>query len=714
MNIIDPGASKINCNDIVERELSVEDVVEMEAYEATIAETKIEPTEAAAEAGEVAGAQVVHVVPPKLVPLKRRVSGRYRNCRQYWELELRVDVDGYRPMKRFSGDFYQVSGATVSYFGSFVVHAPTLTVTSTHVTLVGLAMTTWATSYNKIQVTIARNSLFMPPAPAYIQFMTAANTKGAAYTCLFESSYMRTVDLEQDREAGVTPFNSYDTGSLPSGGSARTLTVAKAYAEAGVEMRTAGVSNTVPTAPGGTWSNAELHAAMEKHFSLWKEAPQWKVWLFQAMRHEYGPGLLGIMFDQKGKQRQGCAAFYQGISGTAPDKLRDQLYVCVHELGHCFNLFHSFHKKYMNPPMPNRLGALSWMNYPQNYPGGKSAFWNAFPFQFDSLEVIHLRHAFHNNIIFGGAPFGTGAALETEKAFYDNVEDVSGLKLELEAPESFALSEPVVTEIKLSTLNTDGKRVHKHLHPNYGFVQVAIQKPNGEIKIHEPPLEHCVEVETTIIDIDNPIYESAYIGYGKDGIYFDQPGSYKLRATYYALDGSQVVSNILNLKVQTPVSRADQSVADLLMGDEQGMLFYLLGSDAESLERGNKALDEVLNKYADHPLAFYAKLVKGWNAAREFKTITQDNQLEIRKPRYREGTKLLSAVVDATEIGKGVDNITLNMTMRYLAKTQKESGDKNAAKATMNRMVDIFRKKSIRSSIKNFIEAQAEEIKADL
>ncbi|ALG10967.1 hypothetical protein H4W33_001187 [Kibdelosporangium phytohabitans] len=88
--------------------------------------------------------------------------------------------------------------------------------------------------------------------------------------------------------------------------------------------------------------NARLRHAMEAHFSRCQEKPQWKVWLLHAMRHEPTTPtstLLGIMFDQKGPQRQGCATFYERIA-TNP---RTQLYTHVHELGHCFNPFHSCH-----------------------------------------------------------------------------------------------------------------------------------------------------------------------------------------------------------------------------------------------------------------------------------------------------------------------------------------------------------------------------------
>src|SRR5438876_266627 len=160
---------------------------------------------------------------------------------------------------------------------------------------------------------------------------------------------------------------------------------------------------------------------MDSNFGLRRDLPQWAFCFFHAQLHDIGPGLLGIMFDQQGRQRQGAAAFYQGLAGTTPDKLRLQLYTCVHELGHCFNLLHSWQKSLATPPTPggDRPGALSWMNYPWRYapppptPGGADAFFNAFPFQFDDPELVHLRHAFRDNIIMGGNNFVVGASLES-------------------------------------------------------------------------------------------------------------------------------------------------------------------------------------------------------------------------------------------------------------------------------------------------------------
>lgn len=653
------------------------------------------------------------IVPIPPIVIKRMVSGRYLGTTPGWRLELRTDVDGARPMKRVSGDYYQITGGTVSYFGSFVIDAITLAVTSTTVTITGIASATWVTSFNRVKVTIPRVSFFNPPAAATIRWFNAAGSPGAMYTCSYASRFLRSVSLEQDSEFGITPFASYNTGSLPSGGPARNLTVAGAYAEAGIEVATAGIPTIIGAAPGSSWDNSELHHAMVTHFSLWQDIPQWKAWLFHASRHT-NPGVLGIMFDQQGQQRQGCATFYNHplMNGNTATHLRTQLYCGVHELGHAFNLFHSFHKQFMTPPLPNRPGALSWMNYPQNYappggPGGEAAFWSAFPFQFDESELIHLRHAFRNNVIMGGNPFGTGAALEALAEFDQPVEDNSGLKLELRTDRVFKLGEPVFVEIKLS-LAGGSRQVHPHLHPDATFVRIAVQKPGGAVIIHEPVLEQCVAVETTRLTADRPaLYESAYIGYGKDGLLFDQPGIYRIRALYAALDGSQVVSSTLQITVRAPLTEEDADVAELLIGEDQGMLFYLMGSDSEYLASGNSALKEVEEKHSAHPLAIYSRLLSGWSQARPFKSIETDGKVTLRKANPDQAAKLLGSVTDATTKGRGVDNITLGKTLCRLARSHSEAGDDKAAGDTVKKIKACFKAKNLQPYILNAIDAEA-------
>lgn len=688
MNQQDPTVDAVSEFTDILTEMSVDEVVAQESGDGAAG---AEPTTAvtAAAVAPVAAPPAPIPAPPVPIPLVRRAgSGRYRGRLGGFELELRVDVDRVRPMRKVSGDFYSISGGTVTYFGSFIVDNPAITITATQVTCRGLGRFTFSAGAPVVQVIIQRRFIFQPPAPAQVQFFTQTGSPGATYTCAFESAYFRTVQLETDSVSDITPpvFTTYNTGSLPSGGPARNLSVVSAYAEAGIEMRpTTGtnVINIAEAGAGAAWSNAELHASMERHFTLFRNVPQLAVWLLVAQNHDLGSGLLGIMFDYPdpafGPQRQGCAVFHRGLGGTTPQQLRLQLQTYVHELGHCFNLLHSWQKHLANPPGVSRPNSLSWMNYPWNYPlGGEAAFWASFPFQFDDGEIIHLRHAFRNNIVMGGNPFVVGSGLINPEIMGNPIADASGLQFNIStANSSFALGEPVVLKLTLSTGDAQGKVVHPYLHPNMQLTSVAIAKPNGQLVAYEPWIEHLVGPREQGLFSAEPIEDSAYIGFGKGGLYFEQPGRYRIRAIYHALDGSQVFSNVLTLRVRYPVSAEDERLAELLLGYEQGALFYLLGSDAESLKDGRGELNKVLEEYGGHPLANYVRLVQGVNLARTFKTIEEpDAPVHVRPPDTEAAAQLLNIAVAGSS---PLDPITKSQALGKLAMAQASAGDKEGA-----------------------------------
>jgi hypothetical protein len=647
------------------------------ALATALAPTIEEPSETGDLDVSTLGGLGIHPIPPIPLPfLKRRVMGRYRSGGVPFQVELRVDIDGPRPTMRVSADYYSVSGATVNYFGSMRVDGISVSVSPTRVTITGLGVYTWSAGAPRVKITIPRVPIVTAPGAATLQHLTLAGAPGATYICKFVSRFLRSVLFEQDRQDTVpAPFAAYNTGSLPSGGPARTLSVAGAYAEAGIEMQTAGVTdvvNTSETGADGTWSDAELHAAMVRHFSLWRDLPQWAVWLFHAKLHDLGPGLYGIMFDQVGRQRQGAAVFYESLAGTTADQQRLQVYTCTHEIGHCFNLLHSWQKSLAIPPVPDRPNSLSWMNYPWRYPlGGPGAFWNAFGFQFDDQELIHVRHAFRDSVIMGGNPFRVGSALEDPEGWRDPIEDQSGLKLELRGPRSFGFGVPVSVDLELSATDSRGRRVPQRLRPRNGNVEIAIRQPSGRVLVYKPLLHQCALDDIVILDADTPgITETAFVHYGKDGFYFDNPGSYRLRARTVAADGSIVLSNLLDVRVQSPVTREDDEAAELMFGDEQGMLMYLMGSDFEQLEAGNDALRELQERYSDHPLAAVARLVQGVNAAREFKNVGADNSVTVRQPKRQEADELLAGVMDVAGARKAAGKKTDLDSIRKAVATQ--------------------------------------------
>lgn len=684
----------------------IDELMQMMDFNEETTEAAIEAEESVVEAG---------AIPIPVIPIiKNKVYGRYRANSGSFELELRVDTDGPNALQKISGDYYQVLGQTKSYFGSFMVDSITKTIVNGIITITGIAKTTWPTSFNKIKLAIKQTTIFQPLAPALLQwFHSATNAPGALYVCTHYNWAFRTVRLEQDCTAGVVPFSSYSTALLPSGGAPRVLSINSAYQEAGVDMINAGVTNLVPivniTPPADKWSNAELHAAMVSNFSLYQNSPQWNVWLLHALEHEMGGGLYGIMFDQQGLQRQGCAVFYRGIGGTTAEQRRLQLYTCVHELGHCFNLLHSWQKSLASPPKPNIPNSLSWMNYPWGYPGGATAFWNSFAFQFDPVEVAHIRHGFRNNVIMGGNPFTQGSSLrDTSGLFEEPVENHSTLYLELEAKKSYLYGEPVVLETKLKTSSNRSTQVVSNLHADYGFVTIGIKKPSGEVVIYEPLAERCTVPSYAILNAETPsIYESSYIGFGKDGFIFDQSGNYLVKAVYYHEDGSRIVSNTISLRVKSPVTAKDDEMAEIMLQDEVGYLLAFRGSDASYLQKGNDALGQLIEKYKDSTMAVYAQYVTGVNAQRSFKAITSDKKITMREPNYKLGNTLLVDVIEKSKGKAGLDNISLNQAMQTLAISYHREGNKKAAEETVKDIVNYFSKQPIKEHVKEKIRRES-------
>ncbi|MGP3957282.1 hypothetical protein ACTWPT_14875 [Nonomuraea sp. 3N208] len=632
------------------------------------------------------------------------ISGLYEGQDGDSRLALRVDVDGTRPTGRVSGDLFAVSGATTSYVGSFVVNSPAVHAEGAEARIDGRGVFTFDTPVVDVSVTITDGS-------------GTAALAGRTYQLSFASPFFRRVLLEQDSVTGTVPFVSYRTGSLPgpSGSPVRELSVTAAYAEAGIEL-TLAQPGVIPVDGSGAdlaWNDAELHHAMTQQFSTFGDAPAWRVWLLVASKHV--GGYRGIMFDYNdAHQRQGAAVFYDAIKGDSPQAQRAQLRTYVHELGHAFNLLHSWQKNLATPPQPlgpdGGFGDLSWMNYVQNFrPNGEQGYWAAFPFQFTDPELVHLRHGFFRDVAMGASAFGTGAA-EIEP-FEQPVEDHSGLRLELRAKESFELGEPVVVELKLACAG-EPRVTHGHLHPDTEFTQVSITQPGGRTVLYRPMIRHCVDTSPDIrLDEGNPaMYRSAYIGHGRDGHYFQQPGEYQVRAQYIAADGSRIVSPACLVRVRFPVTRDDHQVAELMLGEEQGKLFSLLGSDSPALRSGNLALDEVIDRYGDHRLATYARMVKGLNAESEFKALTAGKRLRVRPPDPKQGIEHLTRVAQEATI----DNITLNLVMRRLARAQARQGDLGRANAVMDKMVANFQAKGVNPVVMGQIRRQAELTRAAL
>ena len=330
-------------------------------------------------------------------------------------LELRVDVDGTRPLNVISGDFYTNSKRT--YLGSFIFQE--IKKSETPAKEVRLIGEKGKFSYNSdqftdIQITIPANS---HPLKATVKWTNSSGSQ-SKYLCKYASKYFRKVHLEHDYEEGVVPLEPYETKDLssPSPQRSHPISIIDAFAEAGIKIIVVKEKKDSVPSPkgtpldGGVWTDSELHEAMLKHFTLFRGKPQWKLWLLSANEYIMS-NIYGIMVSRKENKRRGCAVFQSATGWQSAEEKRFRLFIYVHELGHCFNLHHPWDKPQDDPsPEAGRYATLSWMNLPWRYylseeSCGDEAFWEAFNFQFSNSELMHLRHGFRNDVIFGGNTF---------------------------------------------------------------------------------------------------------------------------------------------------------------------------------------------------------------------------------------------------------------------------------------------------------------------
>jgi hypothetical protein len=582
-------------------------------------------------------------------------------------VDVRIDIDGPRPTRRVSADYYRDG----RYFGSMRVDAPRISSETDAVRIAGRASCSWTPcEIATVEVTIAHRRAGARPLATLRHFFVNGDA-GSRYVCEFESSSFRSVNLQETAQTGVTPFTNYDTASLPCEGPRRELTLRSAFAEAGIELVGGGPPNVVDTAAAGadsTWSDAELQAAMWQYFTQLDDRPQWAIWLLHAWAHD-NPRLYGVMFDRTGRHRQGCAVFYRAISGRDATTRRNQLYTVVHELGHGFNLLHSWEKTRARPPVPSRPGAESWMNYAGRFPGGPGAFWSRFPFQFDELELAHLRHGFEEDVIPGGSPFTGGAAYSDDGEPPD--ERISpAMQLRISAPAVFGVGAPVTIGIELAVTAADGAPVPAVIGPRAGNVTVLIRGPDGDETRFEPLMTHCHGDDATVLRPENgPRRDAAFLHHGKFGSPFARPGRYAIHARHRAADGALVRSNVLSIEVLAPHSRDERALARLMLGNNDvWALMSLGGSAAPHFDGANRTLDEIIERFPATDAAAVARIVRATSLARPFKLVVPGReQVLVREADVARAQALIAPMLDMRAIDRRLAPDANQVAQRHAA-----------------------------------------------
>ena len=491
--------------------------------------------------------------------------------------------------------------------------------------------------HTKVKITAIR-SFFPNRRKAIVRFKGGAPTR--VRTFRFVSRFFHKVEFEYDREAGSTKTLKIATCAHPNRPPAmpcENLSIEKVYRRSGMQAKRSPDNDVIPTDgpdPNTTWSDAEMHDAMQTYWSRFANKPQWALWVLFAKRHDMGSGLGGIMFDDIGpNHRQGPAIFTNSFISNAPAGdpdpaawvKRNHFWTAVHEMGHAFNLAHSWQKELGPPwgtpwiPLVNEPEARSFMNYPYSVAGGQSAFFADFEFRFSDGELLFMRHAPARFVQMGNADWFDHHGFQDAE-----VQATPDFSLEVgidRAKPIYEFLEPVVIELKVTNVSDEPKIVPASLLLDTDHMAVILKKDGKKARRWAPYATYCRSAEKTVLNPGESMTESHFVSAGRNGWDLAEPGLYDVQMAM-EIDGSDVVSNRLRLRVTPPKSFDEEYLAQDVFTEDAGRVMAFDGSMV--LDAGADAWREVVAKLPKSRAAIHARIALALPLTRDYRVLRID------------------------------------------------------------------------------------------
>lgn len=609
--------------------------------------------------------------------------------------ELRVDVDGVMPTMTVSGTITRLFGGRLTWIARVTKDPATDAWT-------GPISYRDGTTSLRPQATVSVKLTGGPFLPLFRKATaTFSGGSGSSVTLnyTFEKAAFREVAFEYDTVSDATAVTTHNPTSHPNHSPSvpnSTLSLESAYARLGIQVTKTGGDSAIPIGDAGantTWSDQEMHDAMQAHWSRWADAPQWAIWVLFARLHDQGTSLGGIMFDDIGTaQRQGTSIFSDsfiaqppaGEAHPGPWVERMKFWTAMHEIGHSFNLAHSWQKSLGTSwvPLADEPSALSYMNYPFFYPGGLDAFFAAFEYGFSPDELLFLRHAPERLVKMGAEPWFSNHGFEKD-AFEQLRAAVTGpleLELRVHRQPRFEFLEPVVVELRLKNVSSTPTVVDGNALRDDGLA-IVVAKDGGDSKRWLPFARYCMAPSPTVLQPGEAMYQPLFLSAGTGGWLISDPGTY----TVYAATETEQDSAALSRPLTIVVDRPSGSEAERLAGDvfTKEVAHTLAFGGSRVLKGANQILQQVAERLPESRAAVHATAVLGTPMVADGKVleVTADGRetVKIIPGAPAEARQLLSAALgDFDRAADSLGHIAVTEQTKRLAAVMAVEGDTSA------------------------------------
>lgn len=642
-------------------------------------------------------------------------------------ITVRVDVDRYFPQRRISIEWFRLWPNQRAHAIAEVISDRC---TNYNTRIITANITYREGTPNVIQgtrVTFRASRTGGFTYGAYTMTLSGGGAPTITYNLAFQSTKFDDVEFEVDRISNsgaiYTSYATADHPNRPSNLPSETISLETVFERAGFNVTMSPNTTVIPTSgagSNGTWSDAEMHNAMQIYWSRFANRPQWAMWVLYAARHDSGRGLGGVMFDDIGpNHRQGTAIFTDSFIQDVPSgdadpagwRRRMQFWTAVHEMGHAFNLAHAWQKALGTAqgapgdpwiPLANEPESRSFMNYPFRVSGGQSSFFSDFRFRFSDDELIFMRHAPRRFVQMGNSNWFENHGFEAPDAKMQT----GNWKLEIRPNRdvnSYRFLEPVTMELKLTNTSDVAVTTDPDVVSEGHHIKIFVQREGGLTRQWRPMMTSCHQTHDEKIDPGESVYGAQLVSASSDGWIIDEPGFYKVQA---AVDMGEeiVVSNVARVHVGAPASNDEAALAGDYFVEDVGRAIAFKGAPA--LSKAHDVLAEVAKRCADNPVAIHARVANTAPQLRDFKVLDADNgreRMEIKSVANKIGqaAKAQSKAFfdDVDSAANTLGHIPFFNQCRLVADALEEAGAGDEAVSMLEQTIDAMKKRNVLASV---------------
>lgn len=559
----------------------------------------------------------------------------------------------------------------------------------------------------------------------YALTLGVAGAPERRYPLAFDSPFFDPVDLEVDQvENAGEPALTYNTTAHPNHPAdlpPETLSLAAIYQRAGfaTQMSPGQVIPLSAAGVNGTWSTAELHDAMATYWSLYADRPQWAMWMLYAARHDLGRNVGGLMFDDMGaNQRRGAAMFSESFlfdppaGDPSPKAWRQRMlfFIMTHEIGHTFNLAHSFQKAFGTGqgapgdpwiPLQNEPEARSFMNYPTLVDGGQQAFFSDFRFRFTDEELLFMRHAPRSFVQMGHSRWFVDHGFVAPEL----IGLQPGWRLDIRPNRDlnvYRFLEPVTLELKLTNVSAQPASFDADALVDGHHLTVFIQREGTPSVQWRPMASLCMREEPATLAPGESVYATQMVSACASGWLIDQPGFYLIQAVL-DIGPYNVVSNVLRIYVAPSRSYEEDRLALDYFTEDVGRA--LVFGATPGLAKAAATLEELTRRCPDHAAAMHAAVALATPKLSDRKRLARDPDgggLLIRCDRAapEEATARIAPLLQSPDAAADtLGHIAYFQTLDRVASALTEAGDAGKAREVLRDSVATMKQRHVLAAV---------------